>query len=62
MYRYLGLDTVFTQVIDRMGDEYQIGTSGNYAGGKDTVIIDIAVVGSNENAIFLSKIKPRIRS
>lgn len=47
--KYLGLDTIVEQVLDRMGDVQQVWLLGDYAEGVDSGRIEVLVLGQHMN-------------
>src|SRR5690606_20770650 len=60
VHKYLGLDTIVSRVLDRMGDVRQVVLTGDYAEGRDTGIINITIVGPSLNADYVTKLTPKI--
>lgn len=60
--KYLGLDTIVEQVLERIGDVEQIELIGNYAKGIDSGIIEINIVGTNINKEYTEAILPKIKN
>ena len=53
--KYLGLDSLIEQVINKLGDLKQAFVVGDYAKGKDTGLIDLVLVGNLDQA-YLQKL------
>lgn len=60
VHKYLGLDTVVTQILDRMGNVEKIELIGSYAKGVDNGLIEINIIGNNLNTAYTEKIIPKI--
>lgn len=58
--KYLGLDTIVENVLNRMGEVNQVWLIGDYAQGKDSGTIDIIVVGEAIDNTYLSQLKEKI--
>lgn len=58
--RYLGLDTIVTQIVERMGQVDVIELVGDYALGLDTGCIEVNVVGSAVNSDYLNQLGLKI--
>ncbi|WP_257666585.1 ArsR family transcriptional regulator [Parapedobacter tibetensis] len=58
--KYLGLDTIVTKVLDRMGDVEQVVLIGDYAAGRDSGAIEVTIVGQSLNADYLERLGPKI--
>src|SRR5690554_5951405 len=50
--KYLGLDTLVEQVLERMGDVRQVWLIGDYAHGVDSGLIEVVVIGDELNADY----------
>lgn len=60
VHKYLGLDTIVTKVLDRMGEVHQVVLTGDYAEGRDTGIIDVTIVGPSLNTAYLDQFVPKV--
>ncbi len=60
--KYLGLDTIVEQVLERIGDVELIELIGNYAKGVDSGVIEINIVGDNINKEYTEAILPKIEN
>lgn len=60
--KYLGLDTIIEQVLDRLGTVQQIVLTGDYAKGLDTGTIVVAIVGKELNEDYVNKIAARVET
>jgi len=58
--RYLGLDTVVAQIVDRMGQVDVIELIGDYALGLDTGFIEVNIIGSEVNRDYLEQLGSKI--
>ncbi|UCS93256.1 ArsR family transcriptional regulator [Echinicola marina] len=58
--KYLGLDTLVEEVLDRMGDVHKVVLMGDYANGLDTGTIDIVIQGNELNEEYLDSLGNRI--
>ncbi|WP_186758621.1 winged helix-turn-helix domain-containing protein [Echinicola salinicaeni] len=58
--KYLGLDTLVEEVLDRMGDVNKVILTGDYANGLDTGTIDIVIQGNALNEEYLDSLGNRI--
>lgn len=58
--KYLGLDTIVEQVLERMGKVHQIIITGDYANGLDTGIIEITIVGKDLNKEYVRKLSSKV--
>lgn len=61
VHKYLGLDTIVTRVLDRMGDVHQVVLTGDYAEGRDSGIIEVTIVGPELNTAYLSQLAPKVK-
>lgn len=50
VHKYLGLDTIVSNVVKKLGKVYLAFLTGDYANGKDTGIIDLVLVGEIDKA------------
>lgn len=60
VHKYLGLDTIVTQVLERMGEVEKIELVGDYAKGVDSGTIEVNIVGKNINTQYTQNIIPKI--
>lgn len=60
VHKYLGLDTIVTQVLERMGEVEKIELVGDYAKGVDSGIVEVNIVGKNINTEYTENIIPKI--
>lgn len=60
VHKYLGLDTIVSRVLDRMGDVKQVVLTGDYAEGRDTGIIEVTIVGQSLNEAYLEQLALKI--
>lgn len=59
--KYLGLDVIVDQVLERMGDVKKIILIGDYANGLDTGTIEVVVVGDMLNDDYLNNLSLKIK-
>jgi len=60
VHKYLGLDTIVEQILERMGDVTQIELIGDYAKGIDSGVIEINITGNTINTEYTKSIIPKI--
>jgi len=60
VHKYLGLDTIVEQILERMGDVKQIKLIGDYAKGIDSGVIEINITGNTINTEYTKSIIPKI--
>jgi hypothetical protein len=60
VHKYLGLDTIVEQILERMGNVKQIELIGDYAKGIDSGIIEINITGNTINTAYTNSIIPKI--
>lgn len=60
VHKYLGLDTIVTQILERMGSVTTIEVIGNYAKGLDSGTIEINIIGEEINTAYTQHIIPKI--
>ncbi len=58
--KYLGLDRLLEQILDRMGEVWQVILIGDIAQGIDSGKIDVVVTGENLNDEYISNLSSRI--
>ncbi len=59
--KYLGLDKILEQVLERMGEVEQVVLTGDIAQGKDTGRIDVSVYGHNLNDRYINYLTTRLQ-
>ena len=59
---HIGLDTILTSVLERMGQVKQLVVVGDYANGIDSGTIEMVIVGSVINQPYLEQLSPKIQS
>lgn len=60
VHKYLGLDTIVEQILERMGDVTHIELVGDYAKGIDSGVIEINITGNTINTEYTKSIIPKI--
>ncbi len=60
--KYIGLDTVVEEVLERMGDVQGVVLTGDYANGLDTGTIDIDIIGEKLNGDYLDQLAEKIEN
>ncbi len=60
VHKYLGLDTIVSRILDRMGDVQQVVLIGDYAAGRDTGTIEIVIVGQTLDEVYLEQLAAKI--
>ncbi len=58
--KYIGLDTVVEEILDRMGKVHQVILTGDYANGLDSGTIAIGIVGQQLNEGYLEQLGQKI--
>ncbi|MFN3998498.1 DeoR family transcriptional regulator [Algoriphagus sp.] len=58
--KYLGIDMLLEQILERMGDVEQVVLTGDIARGSDTGTIDVLVTGANLNDEYILHLTARI--
>jgi predicted transcriptional regulator len=58
--KYLGLDMLLDQILERMGAVEQVVLTGDIARGSDTGKIDVLITGENLNDEYISHLTKRI--
>jgi len=59
---HIGLDTILTSVLERMGQVDQLVVVGDYAIGVDSGTIEMIIVGNEINQQYLEQLSPKIQS
>ena len=59
---HIGLDTILTSVLERMGQVNQLVVVGDYANGIDSGTIEMIIVGNVINQPYLEQLSPKIQS
>ena len=62
VHKYLGLDTIVAQVLERMGEVQHIELIGDYAHGIDSGTIEINIIGKDINQEYTQNILPKIEA
>ena len=60
--QYIGLDSIVTIVLERMGSVDRIIVVGDYANGKDTGVIDVILVGLNLNIDYINNLSIKLEN
>src|SRR5690606_17017905 len=60
VHKYLGLDLIVTQVLERMGNVQRIQLLGDYAKGIDSGVIEINITGPEINTEYTESIIPKM--
>lgn len=60
VHKYLGLDTIVEQILERMGNVEVIELIGDYAKGVDSGVIEVNVIGNTVNKSYTQSIIPKI--
>lgn len=58
--KYLGLDMLLEQILERMGAVEQVVLTGDIARGSDTGTIDVSVSGENLNNDYINHLSARL--
>jgi predicted nucleotidyltransferase len=58
--KYLGLDMLLEQILERMGDVEQVVLTGDIARGSDTGTIDVLVTGAKLNDDYINHLTTRL--
>lgn len=58
--KYIGLDTIVENVLQRMGDVSKIYLTGDYANGHDSGTIQVTIVGHQLNEAYLQNLAVKI--
>jgi hypothetical protein len=60
IHQHIGLESLVSIVLERMGNVKKIVVIGDYANGNDTGIIDVVLVGENLNSDYILKLASKI--
>ncbi len=60
IHQHIGLDSLVSIVLERMGDVKKIVVTGDYANGNDTGIIEVVLVGEVLNSDYILKLASKI--
>lgn len=58
--KYLGIDKVIENVLDRSGDVRQVSLLGDYAKGVDSGTIEVLVLGDNLDTDYLKQLAAKV--
>jgi predicted nucleotidyltransferase len=53
VHKYIGLDKIIEEVVERLGDVKQVYLTGDWAKGKESEVIDLCIIGSKLNRHYL---------
>ena len=62
IHQHIGLDSIVSTILQRIGNVRKIVVIGDYAEGKDSGIIDVVLVGDDLNIEYLSKLSVKIEN
>lgn len=62
VHKYIGLDAIVAQILERMGDVQVIELIGAYAKGIDSGTIEVNIVGAHINTSYISGIIPKLET
>ena len=60
VHKHLGIEEILQTVYNRVGDVKKVILLGDYAKGIDSGVIEVLIVGTNINKIYLDEIAPKI--
>ncbi len=60
IHQHIGLDSIVTAILNRMGEIKKIVVVGDYANGNDTGKIEVVLIGDNINSEYIEKITLKI--
>ena len=60
VHKYLGLDTIVSRVLDRMGQVQQVVLTGDYAEGRDSGVVAVTIVGQELNEAYVEQLAAKI--
>lgn len=58
--KYLGLDTLVANVVERMGEVQQVVVTGDYANGLDSGTICVTIVGQSLDSQYVAQLSEKI--
>jgi len=53
VHKYIGLDKIIEEVVERLGDVKQVYLTGDWAKGKESEVIDLCIIGSKLDRHYL---------
>ena len=53
VHKYIGLDKIIEEVVERLGDVKQVYLTGDWAKGKESEVIDLCIIGSKIDRHYL---------
>ncbi|UGS20608.1 ArsR family transcriptional regulator [Flavobacterium cyclinae] len=59
--KYIGIDYIITQILERMGEISRIFLVGDYAKGIDSGIIEVVIEGEMINEEYIAQLLPKIK-
>jgi len=60
VHKYLGLDVLVEEILERMGSIAVIELRGAYAKGVDSGVIEVNIIGEEINTVYTQSITPKI--
>ena len=60
VFKHLGLEDLVEEVLERMGNVYQIILIGDYAKGNDSGLIEVFLIGQDLNMEYISQLEDKI--
>ena len=60
VHKHVGIEAILETVYNRIGDVKKIMILGDYAKGIDSGLIEILIIGDNNNKDYLDEISPKI--
>jgi predicted transport protein len=60
VHKYIGLDVIVENIIDKMGSIDQIQLVGDYANGVDSGMIEVNIIGAKINRDYTKQLIPKI--
>lgn len=60
IHQHIGLDSLVSIILERMGDVKKIVVIGDYANGNDTGTIEVVLVGEDLNSDYILKLSGKI--
>ena len=60
VFQHIGLDAIVSMILERMGAVQKIVVVGDYANGNDSGTIEVVLVGTELNKLYIEQLAPKI--
>ncbi len=61
LMKYVGIDQIIEQVLSQLGEVSRVYLTGEFAKGRDNLIIDLEIIG-DVNAVYLTELLEKVRA